>query len=102
MAECVYALKDAVFKDLLPHMDYAELFGMGHADDSLNSLVLGVWQGAVKCHEVLKLSEVMDALVQNKVRDLFHQTTRDLAAKGHPYSLRLMDKLDEVYFRMYS
>ena len=98
----MWALRKAIYDDVLPHMCCAELFGLGHTDDSLNSLVLGVWQGAVKIHETVTLYEVRDALVQNKLRDLFHQTVRDLAARGHVYSLKLVDKLNEVYFRMYS
>ena len=98
----MWALRKAIYDDVLPHMCCAELFGLGHTDDSLNSLVLGVWQGAVKIHKTATLPEVRDALVQNKLRDLFHQTVRDRAARGHLYSLCLVERLDDVYFRLYS
>ena len=78
-------LKEAIDDDCIPPVCVAELFGMDSKDDQLNSMVMGVWQGA-------------EALFKNTVRDLFCKATQRLAKRGHPYSLRLLDKLDSVVF----
>ena len=98
MTEVVSMLKEAIYDDCVPPVCVAELFGMDSEDDQLNSMVMGVWQGAVKYHNELKLEHIKEALFENKVRDLFCKATQRLAKRGHPYSLRLLDKLDSVVF----
>ena len=98
MLDAAGLLESAIYKDHIPEVCIAEVFGMDSVDDQMNSLVMGVWQGAVRYHRTVKLEQITEALYANTVRDLFHQVTQKLAQRGHSYALRLVDKLDEVTF----
>ena len=98
MTRLVDNLKEAIYSDLIPPVCIAEYFGMNSPDDRLNSLVMGVWQGAVKYHNELTLDQIQKALEQNAVKDLFHKATHRLAKRGHRYALWVLDRLDSVSF----
>ena len=97
-AYIVGQLEHAIYWDHIPPACIAEHFGMDHADDQINTLVLGVWQGAVKYSRVVRLDEVGDALEENTVKELFHKATHLLALRGNSYAARLLDKLDSLEF----
>ena len=102
MAEAAAVLMESIYLDLIPMTCFAELFGMDHVDDRMNSLVMGVWQGAVRYYGTVKEQEIAEALRQDRVKDLFHRTTHTLADRGQSYALKLKDKLGDVSFRLHN
>ena len=91
-------LKHSVYMDLIPPVGYSDMFGMHKLDDPNTSLIMGVWQAAIKFHKILNEKQIADALRRDRVRDLFHEITHKLAATGNFYGLQLQDKLDSLTF----
>ena len=92
------ALEHSVYSDLLPPESCHAAFGMHNDDNQLNSMVLGCWQGALKYLLCVALEQLNEAIAHNKVSDLFVQTTKLMAGYKHPWSVKLLDRLDEVVF----
>ena len=92
-------LVKAVHLDLFPEQ-YGEVFGMGSSDGGLNSNVLGTWQTAM-IKKLVKLDDIKEALVNNRVNELFYEATQTLGGGVRRYmcpTLLLQQGLGSVEF----
>ena len=92
-------LVKAVHLDLFPEQ-YGEVFGMGSSDGGLNSNVLGTWQIAM-IKKLVKLDDIKEALIDNRVNELFYKATQTLGGGARRYmypALLLQQGLGSVEF----
>ena len=92
-------LVKAAHLDLFPEQ-YGEVFGMGSSDGGLNSNVLGTWQTALK-KKLVKLDDIKEALINNRVNELFYKATQTLGGGVRRYmypTLLLQQGLGSVEF----